>query len=153
MAWPLSTKRIKDEFDAVNYAAIQVKSLVQTLRADSAAGPTDRVRFRAVQLKLDQVNAIFQAAQSVLGTTQGIAYVKSQFQNDALDPVAEFTAMRNAVVTLRDWIHSNYPTDATTGADLSYQTTANGGQVNLTFSSAQTAGFRTAADALISTIG
>jgi hypothetical protein len=81
------------------------------------------------------------------------AYAQAQYGNPSLDIAAEFTAMRNAAITLRDWIFNNFPRDAGTGAALVSTYAQDGTASELTFTSAQTAGFRTVADSFTNTVG
>jgi len=80
-------------------------------------------------------------------------YAKTQYDDAALDIAAEYTAMRDAAIALRDWIHTNMPADAGSGAVLLESLNADGSLSPLTVSSAASAGFRTEADAFIATIG
>lgn len=70
----------------------------------------------------------------VYASTPGLAqYAKDQLNDQTYDIVAEYNAMRTAAIALRDWLDANIP------AEPSY-------------TPAQTAGFRTAADAFLATI-
>lgn len=71
---------------------------------------------------------------ALYAATPGLAqYAKDQLNDPAYDIVAEYNAMRSAAVALRDWLDANIPAEPT-------------------YTPAQTAGFRTAADTFLSTI-
>ena len=151
MAWPASQKTLRDALDSTNNVANRVKSEVLALRNLSAAGPVVRNRFRALQLSLDRAIDTWDENAALPGI---VAYARAQFDLPLLDVPAEFNTMRAGAVALRDWIHANYSTDTPgSGADLSHTTDAEGNKVDLTFSSAQLAGFRVEADAFLATIG
>jgi hypothetical protein len=149
MAFPASQARLESTLAQVMGTAFKVKGAAVRLRADTSAGPVARSRFVGLMTDLERSVATWDA----LASTPGLAaYAKTQFDDPALDIAAEFTAMRAAAVTLRDWIFNNLPKDAGSGAVLLYTLETDGTLSDLTVSTAATAGFRAAADAFIATI-
>lgn len=130
MAFPASTQRLSQALDGASGAALRIKQQAQQLHATITSW-------------------------AVAAAPPGLpAYAQAQWGSDQINVSAEFTAMRNAAVALRDWILSVFPKDAGTGAFLvsSYDLTT-AAETPLTFSTAATAQFRTLADALTGTIG
>ncbi len=150
MAWPASTQTIVDAFQETNKKALGMKTRVQAVRDNSAAGPIDRNILLNLQRDLDTAIDLWNTAKAITGIVQ---YAKDQFADQALDVAAEFNGMVNAAITLRDWIFNNFPTDAGTGAVLVHTVDIEGAVTHLTFSSAQLATFRTHADTFTATIG
>lgn len=92
-----------------------------------------------------------------VASVPGIAeYAAAQKQGQVADPVAEFTATRNAVIATLDWLRTNLPAGDFGGNSyaLAFMLPAdNVTQISsLTFTAAQTAGYRTVLDTLIGTI-
>ena len=150
MAYPASTQTLHDTLGRVNRTALTTQRQVQQLRNDSAAGDTIRQRYIDLQRTLDQAIKEWNKAASVPGIE---AYARDQLQNQTLDLATEFSAMVTAATNLRDWINTNFPRDATTGAVLLKTVDTAGTETPLVFTTAQTAGFRTQADAFIATVG
>lgn len=149
MAFPASQQTLAEALSIASAIATKAKGQVQALRNASAAGLTGRHAYLSLQARLSE--AIVRWAE--LAATPGLGpYAQAQYGNASLDIAAEFTAMRNAAIVLRDWVHNNFPKDSGTGAALVYSYTQDGTPTELTFTSAQTAGFRTQADAFISTV-
>jgi len=129
--------------------AVDLKSRVQTLRDRSASGPVNRE---------DVVELMRTLASTLVGwaETKALAgigpYAQDQLGDSSLDVGAEFTAMETEATSLRDWIFTNFPKDAS-GAWLVREYGSDGSITQLTFTSAQMGGFRTRADSLIATIG
>lgn len=145
MAFPASTLTLEAGWSDFRALALTVKRKTTQLRDLSAAGTTDRVLYVKLRGILD--NAVTQWA-AILAETSGLqAYARDQLEDQSLDLSAEYTAMRNAAIALRDWLDANIPTGAG-GAVLERQID----DTPLVFTSGQTAGFRTEADTLIATI-
>ena len=144
MTFPASTVTLEQAWSLVRTIANKAKTAATNLSAESAAG--DTVRERYVTLRNQLQSAIDN--WDTLSATPGLqAYARDQINNPLLDLAAEFLAMRNAAVTLRDWIDVNLPT-GTGGAVLVEQIDG----TPLTFTSVQTAQFRTEANAFTATI-
>lgn len=149
MAWPASAQNLNNGLAMVNATANKLRGRVQTLSAASAVGATSRQQYLDLQRSLDEAISTWVAVAALPGI---VAYAREQFDNPAMDVAAEFAAMRNAAITLRDWINTNFPRDATTQAVLVYTYSSSGVPTELTFTTGQTAVFRTQASAFTTTI-
>jgi hypothetical protein len=150
MAFPASTARLAHALENAYATALRIKQQTQQLRTLSAAGPTERRAYIALAQQLHGAITTWGTVAALPGIA---AYAQAQWGSDQIDVAAEFAAMRAAAVTLRDWILSVFPRDAGTGAFLvSSYDTVTGAETPLTFTAAQTATFRTNADALIGAI-
>lgn len=149
MAWPASTDRLERVLEGVDEKANQVKAHLQAIVSASEAGAIPRHRIINTMAMLTQAVAVFQAAASVPGLVQ---YAKDQKADQALDVAAEFTAMVRACTALRDWILTNFPKDAGSGAWLAQSFDSAGVATELTFSTAALAQFRSNANSVIATI-
>lgn len=134
----------------VDRIALAVRAAIQKLRDESAAGPVARKSVLNLLGGLNEALTVMQAAASVQGIA---AYATEQKGDPSLDIAAEFVAMRNAVIELRDWINANFPTDSETGAALTHVYDQAGAWTALTFTTQEMSGFRTRADALLAVIG
>jgi hypothetical protein len=147
MAFPSTADPLSRALLDVQTEARSLKQYVTDVRAQCAAGPVSANLIVELYLRLVQANTRFTAAAAVTGLGQ---YAKDQFSNQALDVVAEFTAMSTAVVACGTWIINNMPKDAG-GYLLKDQLTPAGVSVR-SFTSAETAGLRTQLDALLATV-
>lgn len=150
MAFPASQSRLENVLDTIQKRASQIKNEVQSLRDTSATNNVARSRFanlmRSLQQTIDEWDA--------LSSTPGLAaYAQEQFNDPTLDLAAEYTAMRAAAVTLRDWIFNAIPTHSPSGAALMSILNADGTVTPIEVTPAQSSGFRTEADIFIATIG
>lgn len=149
MAFPASTVTAEQAWNGIRDRAVRLKSQVQTIRDSSAAGDTGRTSYIGLQRSLDRAVSTWNAFASVPGLQ---AYARDQIDDATLDLAAEFVAMRDAAIALRNWIFANMPRDAGTGAVLLHTVGQDGAQIELTVTAAQTAGFRSAADVFLLTI-
>jgi hypothetical protein len=131
----------------VNVRAIQMKQQAQGARDTMAAESVPSKTIIDVFLRLRGDRAAFDAAKAVPGLA---AYAREQYDNPALDIVAEFNAMTSAIDNVTNWISTNFPKDG--GGFLLAQTLGANGPVDRMFTPAQTAGLRTQLDALIATV-
>lgn len=144
MSFPASTKTLHDWVADVRSRALKIKAKAASLRTASAAGPINRSLLRGFQRDLYDAKQLFDAAAAVPGI---LAFAQEQLQAGGL-LVSDFTAMSAGCDTLRDWIHQNFPTANPSGAELMFVVDANGFYTELTFTTAQTADFRTNCSAL-----
>jgi hypothetical protein len=72
------------------------------------------------------------------------AYAQAQFGNGIYNVATEYTAMRNALIAVRDWLITNIPSNAIT--------ITNGVQVGTTYTPAQTASLKSLVVAAAATI-
>lgn len=156
MAYPASTKTLRQWLDDVDQQCNLLKNSAQNQRAMSLAGTLDMDWLRRFFDLLVQSNVFFGQAAAVAGLP---SYVQAQKQgaSGSANPVAEFTAMRAQVVATLDWLRSNVPQGAFGGSNYKLAFAFPADNVTpsaaLTFTAGQTAGYRTVLDALIATIG
>lgn len=126
---------------AIRRTLVQLRDDATNLSALSAAGNTGRSSYRALQNSCD--NAI-DVLNLNAATPNLAAYVTQEVSSTYTGNLAtDFTATVQAIQDLQNWIDANYPKSAG-GADETNSTNANGVTTELTFTTAQTAGFRTA---------
>jgi hypothetical protein len=155
--YPASTKTLQTWVALVDQKAVQVKAAAQTQSTLSSANNLTAEHVRLFTDLLIEANNLFIAASAVPGIA---AYLNTEKQGTVADPVAEFTAMRSAVVATLDWLRANVPGGSFIGADgnLAYKhgfhipTNNTSPTVLLRFTAAQTAGYRTQLTALVATI-
>lgn len=148
MAFPASTLTLANALDGVRQTALRIKQQTQSLRIRSAAGDVPRADFVKLQRLLNQSVVQFDQFVTVPGLAQ---YAQDQLGDATLDLAAEYSAMRTAALTLRDWIFNAIPRSASGAAELR-TVDAEGNEVDLVVTPAQSAGFRTEADSFIATI-
>ena len=149
MAWPASQEYLVQTFTEANQTALRIKERTQDLRDRSAVGDLDRRFIFSHHQKLIEAINIFNTAKATPGIVQ---YAQDQFNDPTLDVTAEYTAMLDAATSMATWVVNNFPTDATTDALLMQKFGVGGVAEPLVFTTAQLAGWRTEADALIATI-
>lgn len=153
MAYPAATKTLQTWVQDVDSIAVRLKVAAQEQRTLSLASTLNIDHIRRFFDVLVQANVFFIAAAAVTGIA---AYLTSQKQNQVADPVAEFTAMRNAVVGTLDWLRANVPQSNSGGTDYKLGFAFPTGNITasspITFTAAQTATYRTQLDTLIATI-
>lgn len=147
MAFPATVTTQSKAYTESQAQAASLKTYLQSANAQMAAGPVSCNLVVEIYLALVAAKAKFDATAAVPGIAP---YAKDQHNNQALDIVAEFTTMTNAVTACGTWINNNFPKDGA-GYLLKDKLDASGVSVR-TLSSAQTAGLRTQVDALIATI-
>jgi hypothetical protein len=147
MAFRATTVVTQEAFDVLRRRVLETKNFLTGRRAVMLSTSPADVPLTVV---LHLGRAI--ADLTSLATTPGLVdYAKSQVDDPAYDVVAEFTAMRAAMVACRDGLISTFPKD---GSDfLLYQTfNANGSLATRTFTAAQMAGSVALIDAVLATI-
>jgi hypothetical protein len=146
MAYP--TGLLSFVLEQIDQRILAIKKQAQVLRADALAGPIQSGRI----LSAHQYLRAERAALVTAGGTPGLAaFARDQKNNQTLDVVAEFNAVIAAIDNVTGWIATNFPKDAATQALLE-RTLEVDGPVERTFTTVQTAGFRTQLDSLIATI-
>lgn len=149
MPYPASAPLLSRVLETAHDEASRIRSRSVAIKAASLAGDVPRTNLIAYMAELDRAVAIWNATRS---TTNVGTYAQTILGSPSLDVGAEFTAMMNATTTLRDWIFSNFPKDAGSGAWLVFSYDASGVQTALVFTTAQLAQFRTNVDTLLATI-
>ena len=147
--FPAGTITTQEAWTNLCAIALRMRKRTVTLRDASAAGETGRTSYPLLQQQLD--DALEKWAELV--TTPGLEdYARGQINTPQLDLGVEYTTMRNGAATLKNWIFANAARDPVSGADLEKTTDEAGDSTELTYTTAQTVGFRTEADAFIATI-
>ena len=150
MAFPASQQLLFEGFQRSRILAVQVKTKTQRHHDDSAAGDVNRIDL--IHLVRVLSNAIDEWAE--ISALPGIGqYARDQLDDQTINIGAEFTAMRNEAISLRDWIVANFPTHNPSGAWLVASYDGTGLEVPLVFTTTDLNGFRTRALSLIATIG
>ena len=154
MSYPASTRTLQAWVAEVDRQASVLKSVAGQQRALSQASNLDMDSVRRFFDLLVQSNVFFGQAAAVAGIA---AYLNSEKQGTVADPVAEFTTMRNAVTGTLDWLRANVPQGAFGGSDykLAFAFPADNTTPSsaLKFTAAQTSGYVTVLNTLLSTIG
>jgi hypothetical protein len=147
MPFPSTADPLARALLAAQDASRNLKRQAQDLKAASLAGPVSGNAIVEFYTRLVAAKATFDA----VAATPGIAaYARDQFDDPALDIVAEFSAMSTQVTACGTWVTNNFPKDGA-GYLLKDKLTAAGVDVR-TFSTASLAAFRTELDSLVATI-
>jgi hypothetical protein len=132
-----------------NYAA-QAKERATSAVATMAAGPVDTTFVFSL---LDGLAGLIANLNSVKNTAGLDAYATAQVPGYAGTMSSDITATINAAQACIDWVVANFPKDSTASFLLAQSLNADGSRTMRSFSAAQTAGFRTALNNLLATIG
>jgi hypothetical protein len=148
MAFPASNQNLADAYRLLKGRANDVRTQSVSLRAASLAGAVaaDRILNYASMLARSKVE------MTALAATPGLAtYAQAQENNGALNIATEYNTMVAQIDATVAWIVSNFPQDGG-GFKLAFTMANDGTPVYRTFDTASLATFRTALDALITTI-
>jgi hypothetical protein len=148
VTFPASVQTQADALAGARRTATTMKSFAQNVRDFMFAGTVSANQVQAVMLEFKTAIETWDAAKAVPGIA---AYALAQYDDTTLDIAAEFTAMLSAARTVRDWVIANFPKDAS-GYILKDIYEADGAITVRQFTSAQTAGLRTALDSFIATV-
>lgn len=89
---------------------------------------------------------------SANASTNGLLeYARAQENNASLDLVAEFNTMRNAIVTMQNWIVNNFPKSATNELQV-YLFDVNKRFTDINLDAGQLSAYKTQVNALAATI-
>lgn len=143
--------KVTNDDAALAYAALKqrlraFRVYTQSVRDACAAGSVSANLLIEYYLRLVQEKAANTAAAAVDGIGQ---WAQDMDGGVGYDVAAEFTAVNTAIDNTRNWISTNFPSSG--GYIQKDQLTVDGVTVR-SFSSAQTAGFRTVLDALLATM-
>jgi hypothetical protein len=137
--------------EEVDRTAVVLKAFLTSRITSFAAGSATASAILDVYDRLGRADDLFAEAASTSGIA---AYAKTQKDNETLDVVAEFQAMRSAISAARTWIVNHLPTVNDGGTDyLALWTLGTYNSEDRTFAPAGTAGLRTAMQAVVDTIG
>ena len=148
MAFPASVIITSDAFDFIRRQAVATKQYLQAQRALMVAQSVDSLVPIAVIQHFGQAIALLDVQAAAPGLA---AYAQQQVNNPSLDIVAEYNAMRSAMVAARDNLIGMFPKDGS--GFLLYQTlNADGSISRRIFTAAQVAPAVTLMDNVIATI-
>lgn len=146
MAFPASTNTLDFALTSVRESAAKLKKHTQTMIDRSAAGSTPRRNYVNLLRFINEAIATWDSAAATPGL---VVYAQEQFDDVGLDIIVEYNTMKTAAQDLASWIFTNLPTDGGSGAALLEIVNIDGTQINLNFTIAQTALFRTEAAILV----
>jgi hypothetical protein len=127
--------------------AIRVKNYAQSFSSALAENNQSGDLIENVMVQMKRVIDLWNTTTSMPGMAQ---YARDQADDQAYDVVAEFNTMRNAAITVRDWIINNFPS---AGGFIQKDTYEADGSITVRqFTPAQTAGLRTVLDSLVNAI-
>jgi len=89
--------------------SIRVKSFAMNHSTGLAAGNVSANQVQSIMTQMKSSIELWDAASGLSGMAQ---WAKDQEDDQLYDVVAEFTTMRAAAVTVRDWVINNFPTSA-----------------------------------------
>jgi len=130
-----------------NYAA-QAKDRATSANTVMAAGPVDATFVFNLLDQLAGLIANLNAVKNVVGLN---SYATTNVPGYAGTMTSDITATVNAAQACIDWVVANFPVSVPWL--LAFQLNADGSRTPRSFSSVQTAGFRTALQNLLATIG
>ena len=135
------------QYNNLKQLAAHLKTQCASYRTRTASGP-----FPISEISTGLLGLLVETADRFLSAPSGLAaYAQEQEADPTYDVVAEFLAMRTAVVAARDWLATNLPKDGSNRL-LERILNADGSITNITVSSAQTAQLRTLLQAVEDTI-
>lgn len=152
MAFPASSGtrlELGDTLSRIRHQASSIKAIAQGLSTAAAAGPIFARRPVTVMETLSEIRAQLETLSAAPGLA---AYARTALNDQTLDIVSEYQTMRAALDACISWISTNIPKDAASGRWILAEEIVDGLRVDRTLSVAQTAGLRTALNALAATI-
>lgn len=144
MALKLQTYVLDTALSTIQQKAKLVRDAAVNVKAQVDAGPVPSDVVVGIMRNLKIQYDIINAAKVVPGLN---AYARNEFDDQALDYVAEVNAALAAMATCYNWVNTNFPKDAS--GYLLKDKIVNGEIVNREFTQAQTAGLSTALGTLI----
>jgi len=102
---------------------------------------------------LDQLKSLIDTLNTSSAVSGLDAYATAQIPNYTGTLSSDITATKSAAQACIDWVVTNFPKDSTATYLLAQSLNNDGTRTSRSFSSAQTAGLRTALNNLIATIG
>lgn len=151
MAFPSSAgsghQSLADAWREARELAASARTQTQGVRTLAAASGLPSTRI----LRHTEMLAGIHASLGRIAAIPGIAaYAQEQINNNTIDIVAEFNAVRNAIAAVVSWVVTNFP--ANSGFLLASSINAQGIVTDRNFTPAQLAAFITVLDGLIAAI-
>src|SRR6056297_2993456 len=106
MTFPASTQIKVDALQKVRRTANQLKANMQTRKDAMANGSVSGAYIIATMVDLKSAITTFDEVAAVAGIS---TYAQEQYEDSEMDIATEFTAMKTAAETARDWIITNLP--------------------------------------------
>lgn len=150
MAFPASQLLLAEGLRSAQRTALQIKAYAVKTNALMSAGPVSANVVLTVMSNMKDAIIEWNAIRQLPGIGQ---YAKDQFNDQALDVVAEFTTMREAAIDVRDWVINTFPVSDPGGFLERVMLESDGSITTRTFSVLLTEPLRTKLDALILTVG
>jgi hypothetical protein len=143
--------------NSLAYALQSVQNIAATTKdratSANAAMNVGPVSTEFVFNQLDMLAACIANLDAVKNTAGLDAYASAQVPGYTGTMSTDIAATQAAAQSSIDWVTANFPKDSTNTWLLGHQLAANGSRTPRNFSTAQTAGFRTALSNLLVTIG
>jgi len=148
MAFKATALAAEQAFDRLRTQALASKNYLTTQRTAMQQATCDALVPLSVIQHLGTVVTLMNGWASTPGLA---AYAQAQVNDPSYNIVAEFTAMRDAMVSARDTLIAMFPKDGN-GFILWQTINANGGLVNRTFTAVQLVGAVTQVNNVIAAI-
>lgn len=97
------------QYDRVQDEAVRLKTFSQTAKATLQRGPVDGNLIIHIMTTIVAGIVVLDDVAAMAGIVE---FAKDQENDPTYDVAVEFTAMRAAAVSVRDWIITNFPKDA-----------------------------------------
>ena len=142
------TEGLAKAYSKAQNESIRVKAFATQARNALIAG---NISANAVIQIMSNLKSTIEVWDSVSSLSGIAAYARDQEDDQTYNVVAEFLAMRNGAVAVRDWVITNFPKSA--GGFIEKDTLESDGAISVrVFTPAQTAGLQTALADLIAAI-
>lgn len=139
------TTSLSTAWSQVTQIAANIKAVATTLNSSTAISRQQVLNF---------ANSLADALSrlTTYAATPGLpAYAINQLNTPTLDIAAEYTTMRTQIVSLQDWIVTNFPKDASNNLVV-FSFDANKRFTDIFLTEAQLGAFKTQLSALVATI-
>lgn len=140
MAFIASQVALQRGFEALQSVAMQQKTYLGIWNT-KLNGNITALEGLEIVASINQATTLMDQYAALPGMA---AYAQTQFGSPGYDVAAEYTAMRAALIAVRNWLTSNIPSNAIT--------ITNGAQVGAVYTPAQTAGLKPLVTAAAATI-
>lgn len=147
----LTRTTAREAFERAQSLAKRMKTDAQSVRTSSVAGTMGSSQALDLARKLYEYKTEFNVLKLVPGVQ---TYGQSMYEGTAYNVATEFTAMLSALDDVTAWLLTNFPKTPTTNelrAEL-WNADNSGRTVDVVFTAAATAPFRTVLDSLIAAV-
>jgi hypothetical protein len=147
MAFPAAQQTLADGLAGIKREATSLKNYAVSFNAFTSANTSSANMSLDLLSRIKNAIDVWDVAAAIPGMVQ---YAKDQHDDQGLNIVAEYNAMKAAAIIARDWIIAAFPTSG--GYILKDQLTADGSISVRQFTSANLVQLRQRLDDLIATI-